>query len=116
MKIDEVLMKINASDFTAVFEEVYGKLQAASQKARYEKAVEGFRAAFPESAEADISIFSAPGRTEICGNHTDHQHGEVLAASINDDAIAVVGLWQLLARAVLHLVGVCDLARLIEFQ
>ena len=34
----------------------------------------------------------------------------------NDDAIAVVGLWQLLARAVLHLVGVCDLARLIEFQ
>ena len=34
----------------------------------------------------------------------------------NDDAIAIVGLWQLLARAVLHLVGMCDLARLIEFQ
>ena len=34
----------------------------------------------------------------------------------NDDALAVVGLWQLLARAALHLVGVCDLSRLIEFQ
>ncbi|MBR4819415.1 MAG: galactokinase [Clostridiales bacterium] len=90
MKIDEVLMKINASDFTAVFEELYGKLQVASQKARYEKAVEGFRAAFPESAEADISIFSAPGRTEICGNHTDHQHGRVLAAAVDLDAIAIV--------------------------
>ncbi|MBR5057079.1 MAG: galactokinase, partial [Clostridiales bacterium] len=90
MKIDEVLMKINASDFTAVFEELYGKLQVASQKARYERAVEGFRAAFPESAEADISIFSAPGRTEICGNHTDHQHGRVLAAAVDLDAIAIV--------------------------
>ena len=34
----------------------------------------------------------------------------------NDDAIAVVGLWKLLARAALHLVGVCGLSRLIEFQ
>lgn len=42
--------------------------------------------------EHDISIFSAPGRSEICGNHTDHQRGEILAASINLDAIAVVAL------------------------
>ena len=39
--------------------------------------------------EGEIEIFSAPGRSEIGGNHTDHQHGEVLAASINNDAIAV---------------------------
>ena len=38
----------------------------------------------------DIEIYSAPGRTEVGGNHTDHQHGRVLAASINKDAIAVV--------------------------
>ena len=31
------------------------------------------------------------GRTEVGGNHTDHQHGMVLAASINLDAIAIVG-------------------------
>ncbi len=37
-----------------------------------------------------IELFSAPGRSEIMGNHTDHQHGEVIAASVNLDAIAVV--------------------------
>lgn len=35
-------------------------------------------------------IFSAPGRTEICGNHTDHQRGRVLAAAVNLDALAAV--------------------------
>ena len=40
--------------------------------------------------DTDVEIYSAPGRTEVGGNHTDHQHGEVLAASINLDAIAIV--------------------------
>ena len=39
--------------------------------------------------EGEVSVFSAPGRSEVGGNHTDHQHGEILAASINLDAIAV---------------------------
>ena len=60
---------------------------AARQPARYEKAIEAFRGGFGREPEA---IFSAPGRTEVGGNHTDHQHGEVLAASINRDAIAIV--------------------------
>lgn len=38
----------------------------------------------------DVAVYSAPGRSEVCGNHTDHQKGEVLATSINLDAIAVV--------------------------
>ena len=37
------------------------------------------------------ALFSAPGRTEIGGNHTDHQHGRVLAGSVNIDVIAAVG-------------------------
>jgi galactokinase len=61
---------------------------AAVQKDRYEKAVSEFTKAF-EGKEPE-AIFSAPGRTEVGGNHTDHQHGEVLAASINKDAIAIV--------------------------
>lgn len=36
----------------------------------------------------DVRFFSAPGRTEVCGNHTDHNHGQVLAAAINLDAVA----------------------------
>lgn len=41
--------------------------------------------------------FSAPGRTEISGNHTDHQHGCVLAAAVNLETVAeVVVLWRIL--------------------
>ena len=36
--------------------------------------------------------FSAPGRTEISGNHTDHQHGCVLAAAVNLETVAKVTL------------------------
>lgn len=61
---------------------------AAKQQARYEDAIRLFEENFGEAE--GIEIYSAPGRTEIGGNHTDHQHGEVLAASINRDAIAVV--------------------------
>lgn len=57
------------------------------QKARYIKAIESFEELF---GEKEVSIYSAPGRSEIGGNHTDHQHGRVLAASINLDAIAIV--------------------------
>lgn len=57
------------------------------QKSRYISAIRAFEHYFGEN---DICIYSAPGRSEIGGNHTDHQHGKVLAASINLDAIAVV--------------------------
>ncbi len=36
-----------------------------------------------------LSFYSAPGRTEVCGNHTDHNNGKVLAAAVNLDAVAV---------------------------
>lgn len=60
--------------------------KAAKQPERYARALDRFLETY---GDADISVFSAPGRTEVGGNHTDHQHGEVLAASINDDAVAV---------------------------
>lgn len=47
----------------------------------------GFQAAF---GSAPARYFSAPGRTEIGGNHTDHQHGRVLAAAVNLDTRAAV--------------------------
>lgn len=59
---------------------------AALQPDRYARAAEEFTRAFGRSP---LAVFNAPGRTEIGGNHTDHQHGEVLAASINKDAIAM---------------------------
>lgn len=57
------------------------------QRDRYVKTISKFEELY---GEVDVEIYSAPGRSEISGNHTDHQHGEVLAASINLDAIAVV--------------------------
>ena len=43
-----------------------------------------------EFGSDDVEIYSAPGRSEVGGNHTDHQNGEILAASINLDAIGIV--------------------------
>ncbi len=57
------------------------------QKERYISALKDFSEIF---GDKEVEVYSAPGRSEIGGNHTDHQHGEVLCASINDDAIAVV--------------------------
>ncbi|OLR58975.1 galactokinase [Anaerostipes sp. 494a] len=57
------------------------------QKERYIKALENFETLY---GEKEIEIYSAPGRSEVGGNHTDHQYGKVLATSINLDAIAIV--------------------------
>lgn len=57
------------------------------QRERYEKALESYEMYFGED---EVSLYSAPGRSEIGGNHTDHQRGEVLATAINLDAIGVV--------------------------
>ena len=56
---------------------------------RYVSVCEGYEKSF---GEGDILLFTSAGRTEICGNHTDHNHGKVLAASINLDCVAAAGL------------------------
>ena len=57
------------------------------EKARYEEIRAGFETFFGDSQGA--RLFSAPGRTEIGGNHTDHNHGRVLAAAINLDVVGM---------------------------
>jgi galactokinase len=59
----------------------------AYEKERYIKALERFIELYKDQ---DVTLFSAAGRSEVSGNHTDHQHGRVLAASVNLDTIAVV--------------------------
>lgn len=61
----------------------------ALQKARYGKLVERFEKRFG-AQKGGLCFFSAPGRTEIGGNHTDHNNGVVLAGSVNLDMVAVV--------------------------
>ncbi len=65
-------------------QEIYTDVDA--QKARYIGLLKTFEKTF---GPAQTEIFSAPGRTEVCGNHTDHQHGMVAAAAVDMDIIAV---------------------------
>ena len=70
--------------------DVYPKEQHEKQIQRYRAAEVGFAEHF--GGLGDHRFFSAPGRTEICGNHTDHNNGKVFAASIDLDIIAVAEL------------------------
>ncbi len=88
MKINEIISLIKDGAYDAKLIDIYvDENKIAYQRERYQKALEAFKTCYGDS---DVSIYSAPGRSEIGGNHTDHQHGEVLAASVNSDAIAVV--------------------------
>ncbi len=85
--IKEIKQRLLQGDYDAAFHALYGG-GAAGQAARYAAAVDSFCARF--GTERQGYLFSAPGRTEIGGNHTDHQNGRVLAAGVNLDVIAVV--------------------------
>ena len=85
MNITEVKANIKNGAYDNSFSMLYGDVSAA--RARYLKACESFEGIFSE--KEGIRLFSAPGRTEVGGNHTDHQHGCVLAGGVNLDVIAV---------------------------
>ena len=69
-------------------EKVYPKSRLDAQIQRYRAAEVSFAEHFGRLDEH--RFFSAPGRTEICGNHTEKNNGKALAASVDVDAIAVV--------------------------
>ena len=85
--INELITELKQGGFDeSILDICSDSFRVDHERERYIKALETYRETFPGD---EVSIFSAPGRTEVCGNHTDHQHGQVLAASINRDAIAV---------------------------
>ncbi len=84
-------MELNVQKCRQIFGEIYGEDNQVLEKQyqRYQKLGEKFEDTF---LNRDVHFFSAPGRTEIGGNHTDHNHGRVLAASVNLDLIAAVAI------------------------
>ena len=72
-----------------LLEELYGKAGISDNLKRYKGILDGFEKQF---GQRDVSLFSSPGRTEISGNHTDHNNGKVLGGSINLDCIAVAAV------------------------
>lgn len=89
MKADVLISKINDGSMDGALKRIYMTDAAVEvQKSRYIRLIQTFQEVF--GGDRELLVLSAPGRTEVCGNHTDHNNGKVLAAAINLDAIAVV--------------------------
>ena len=88
LKKEEVITKLQNGDLDDAIKELYVTDDASCQRERYMSVINGYADIFGDTEE--LALFSAPGRTEIGGNHTDHQHGCIIAGSVNLDVIAAV--------------------------
>lgn len=87
MELTKLTEKINNGEYNDKLKRFYGDSKISAMRERYLNALAEFKNLY---GNREIEIISVPGRSEILGNHTDHNHGRVLAAAINLDIIAVV--------------------------
>lgn len=87
MTNERLRLAVLAGEYDALLAGFYGAAALDYQRARYAEALGEFGKLY---GEREVSVFSAPGRSEISGNHTDHNHGKVIAAAVDLDVIAVV--------------------------
>ncbi len=85
MNISALLAKITNGDYNESFLQLYGESEKAIN--RTVALCESFKAHFGDLE--GVALFSAPGRTELVGNHTDHALGKAVAAAIDLDILAV---------------------------
>lgn len=91
MKLKQWRQRFSEDDFRIRLEALYpGK--TADNLPRYGQLLDLYAETYPNCADPDVRLFSAPGRTEIGGNHTDHEHGRVLAASVDLDMLAAASV------------------------
>ena len=88
MKLQELRNYCEGIEFKDWALKLYGSDFSKNQASRYKKAISKFESLYPNNQEGHL--FSASGRIEVSGNHTDHQLGSVIAAAIHLDTIAVV--------------------------
>ncbi len=84
---------IGMEEFSAdvILHSLYGKeVDTAASRARWTHVLQSCFGRFSPDPELTCALFSSPGRTELGGNHTDHQLGKVLAASVNLDTLGAV--------------------------
>jgi galactokinase len=84
-----LMERISRPENSGILSGLYGPGGIEDARNRYVKLVRELIEILPEGGQ-DIRVFTAAGRTELGGNHTDHNHGKVLAASIQLDAVAMV--------------------------
>ena len=88
MKASELKERISSGKYDDRLLDIYADRELIGrQQDRYAKASDKFIELY---GDREIEVYSAPGRSEVGGNHTDHQHGQVLAAAVNLDVIAIV--------------------------
>ncbi|MDR0324550.1 MAG: galactokinase [Oscillospiraceae bacterium] len=87
--LSELRNGLKAGEYDAALSELYKDLTAA--KRRIQRLIELFSDDFGDGG-AEVSLFSSPGRTEIGGNHTDHNNGRVLAGAIGLDTLGLACL------------------------
>jgi len=87
MNANQMKSHIANGGIDKVLTHIYGESAVSAQKARYAAAIDEFAKLYGE--DRDITLYSVAGRSELSGNHTDHNHGCVVAASIDLDIIAV---------------------------
>lgn len=87
MKVNELINEINNGKADEMLTALYGSEALSAQKARYTEAVNEFARLY--GADREVSAYSVAGRTEISGNHTDHNLGKVIAGSLDLDVIAI---------------------------
>ena len=87
MKTAELKAAVLGGAFDQRFAYIYGDAAVQAQKMRYAAAIDAFVDLYGSDREA--ALYSVAGRSELSGNHTDHNHGCVVAASIDLDIIAV---------------------------
>lgn len=86
MRADETLQLLSSEQARNLMVKLYGEKQAEENTGRYRELIKKFKETY---GDKEILMFSSPGRTEISGNHTDHNHGKVLAGSINLDCVGI---------------------------
>ena len=87
MKTAELKAAVLGGAFDQRFAYIYGDAAVQAQKMRYAAAIDAFVDLYGSDREA--ALYSVAGRSELSGNHTDHNHGCVVAASIDLDIIAI---------------------------
>lgn len=87
--MNDCALAMERGELDAALGRLYPGREPHAVRGRVNKVLEGYRETFGRPAQ---SLFSAPGRTELGGNHTDHQRGHVLAAAVDLDLLAAVGV------------------------
>ena len=89
---EQIIRSLKEQEHDGVLKMLYAQdgTQESLERARKRaiRVVEEFSKQFAPSADTEAALFSGPGRTEIGGNHTDHQHGRVLCGSVDLDMLA----------------------------